>query len=53
MPTTTVRPPKPAIDYPRPPVVREHAKLFVEASYQDGEPYAQDDEDEEPAIITA
>ena len=53
MPATAL-PSKPRIEYPRPKLVHDHAKLFVEARYDDGEPYAQpDDEGEEPVIITA
>jgi hypothetical protein len=49
MTVTTVRLPKPPIDYPRPPLVCDHAQLFVEARYADDEPYGgdQDDEDDE------
>ena len=46
MPATTA-PPKHA--YPRPPLVHDRATLFREPAYQDGEPYAEpDDEDAEP-----
>lgn len=34
------------IDYPRPPLTVRHTDLFREPAYEDGEPYAQDDEDE-------
>jgi hypothetical protein len=44
MPATATRP---RIDYPRPPVVALHTELFVEPAYEDGEPYAQADEDDE------
>jgi hypothetical protein len=47
MTVTTVRPPKPSIDYPRPPVTVLHADLFREAVYADGQPYGEgDDEDD-------
>ena len=46
MTTTTARP-KPKHDYPRPQLVRDHAVLFQEPVYQDGEPYADDGEDED------
>lgn len=45
MPATAL---KLRIDYPRPPVTVLHAELFREAVYQDGESYAQPDDDEEP-----
>lgn len=47
--TASTRPAKLRIDYPRPPLVSDHAQLFVEADYADGEPYAQpgDKEDDE------
>jgi hypothetical protein len=49
MTVTTVRPPQPRLVYPRPPLVCDHAQLFVEARYADDEPYAegQDDEDDD------
>ncbi|GGS96804.1 hypothetical protein [Streptomyces violaceus] len=37
---------------PRPPVPYEHHVLFREPTYEDGKPYADDGEDDEPAIIT-
>jgi hypothetical protein len=37
------RPAKPHITYPRPPLVRDHAVLFHEPTYEDGQPYADDD----------
>lgn len=44
-----VRPAKPRIAYPRPPLVRDHASLFREAVYGDGQPYNDGDlEDEDP-----
>lgn len=53
MPTTT-RLPKPRIVYPRPPIAVLPSDLFREAAYENGEPYGRDDdEDDEPAIITA
>ena len=52
MPATIARAPK--LLYPRPPLVHDHAALFQEPSYEGGEPYAVDDEDDEPApTITA
>lgn len=40
--------PKPQIVYPRPPLVCDHSSLFVEPAYEDGQPYTdQDDEDED------
>jgi hypothetical protein len=46
-----VRPAKARIAYPRPPLERDHRVLFREATYLDGQPYSdgQDDEDDEPA----
>lgn len=38
----TITPPKSS--YPRPPLVHDHAQLFVEARYEDGEPYTADDD---------
>ncbi|MET8585695.1 hypothetical protein ABZX39_33230 [Streptomyces collinus] len=48
MPATAT---KPRIVYPRPPIVVLHADLFREAVYEDGEPYGDqdDDEDDEPS----
>lgn len=43
MPATATRP---RIDYPRPPVVVLHTDLFREPSYENGEPYAEDSEDD-------
>jgi len=41
----------------RPPLAHDHTVLFREATYEDGQPYADDgqdeEDDEEPAIITA
>ena len=46
MPATAT---KPRIDYPRPRIVHDHAVLFREATYEDGRPYGElDDEDDEP-----
>ncbi|MFJ6069001.1 hypothetical protein ACIQHU_38930 [Streptomyces tendae] len=43
------RPAKPRIAYPRPPLVRDHASLFREAVYCDGQPYSDGDlEDDDP-----
>lgn len=56
MTTAARRPVKPRIDYPRPPLVRDHRDLFREPAYEDGQPYADqdlEDEDAEDAIITA
>ncbi|MFJ8727725.1 hypothetical protein [Streptomyces sp. NPDC093269] len=43
--------------YPRPQLVHDHARLFVEPNYPDGQPYAAEDDDSEdddsPATITA
>ncbi|MGV9891657.1 hypothetical protein [Streptomyces sp. NPDC003395] len=47
MTTTTTGRPKPRIDYPRPQLVRDHAVLFQEPVYEDGQPYTDDDEDDE------
>jgi hypothetical protein len=47
--TTTTLPPKTMPVYPRPPIVRDHATLFVEAVYEDGQPYADPDDEEEAA----
>ncbi|MEV8248030.1 hypothetical protein AB0R01_30305 [Streptomyces rochei] len=38
--TTATRPTKPRINYPRPPLVRDHRVLFREPTYQDGQPYS-------------
>ncbi|MBJ6623553.1 hypothetical protein [Streptomyces sp. DHE17-7] len=39
--------------WPRPPLVHDHRVLFREPTYQDGQPYADDlDEDDESATIT-
>ena len=44
----TATPPKPA--YPRPPLAFQREDLFREPTYNDGQPYAlEDDEDDEPA----
>jgi hypothetical protein len=48
--TAPVLPPKPRIVYPRPKVTVLHSDLFHEAQYENGEPYGQDnDEDEDPS----
>lgn len=48
----TITPPRDS--YPRPHLVHDHARLFQEPAYADGQPYAddQDDEDEREATIT-
>jgi hypothetical protein len=46
---TTATRPKPRHDYPRPQLVHDHRLLFVEPAYKDGEPYADDEDDEEAA----
>ena len=38
--------------YPRPPLVFQHRDLFREPAYENGQPYADEDEDDEPATIT-
>lgn len=44
---TTLLPTRPV--YPRPPIVCDHATLFREAVYEDGQPYGeQDDEEDAP-----
>ncbi|MFD8839775.1 hypothetical protein [Streptomyces griseofuscus] len=48
MPATAL-PPKPRIVYPRPPVTALHHQLFVEPAYEGGEPYAQDDDEDDGA----
>ncbi|QLJ06778.1 hypothetical protein HZZ00_37760 (plasmid) [Streptomyces sp. NEAU-sy36] len=45
--TATAMPPGQRIVYPRPPVTVLRSELFVEPAYEGGEPYDQDDEDEE------
>ena len=40
----TVAPPQHI--YPRPPLVHDRTVLFQEPAYQDGEPYADDEEDD-------
>ncbi|MGQ4437952.1 hypothetical protein ACN6LI_003317 [Streptomyces violaceoruber] len=49
MTAPTLRPTKPRIAYPRPPLVRDHSDLFREAVYGDGQPYSDglDDEDDD------
>lgn len=51
MTASTLRPAKPRLVYPRPPIVRDHRVLFREPTYQDGQPYTdtEDLEDDEPA----
>ncbi|WP_446458697.1 hypothetical protein [Streptomyces rochei] len=48
--TTATRPTKPRINYPQPPLVRDHRELFREPTYQDGQPYndgaLEDDDDD-------
>ena len=46
MPATTMPKLKPV--YPRPPLVHDHAALFREPAYEDGQPYPGDDEEDEP-----
>jgi hypothetical protein len=46
MPATAI---KPQPVYPRPPIAVLHADLFREPAYEDGEPYAQDDKDDNEA----
>ena len=46
----TPRPAAPRREWPRPPLVHDHRQLFREPAYTDGQPYADDDlEDDEPA----
>ncbi|MFJ4473185.1 hypothetical protein ACIP2X_37625 [Streptomyces sp. NPDC089424] len=47
--TTTAAP-----ELPQPRAVFQHGDLFVEPVYEDGQPYAEpdDEDDDEPAIIT-
>ena len=47
--TAPVRPPKPRIVYPWPPIAVLPSDLFQEPSYENDEPYARDDEEEDPA----
>ena len=50
---TTLTPP--AATYPRPRLVHDHATLFQEPTYSDGQPYALEDDgdDDDPeATIT-
>lgn len=44
MPATVTRP---RIDYPRPPVTVLAADLFREPVYEEGQPYAREDEDDD------
>ncbi|MYW49628.1 hypothetical protein [Streptomyces sp. SID161] len=44
MPATATRP---RIDYPRPPITVLPADLFREPVYEDGEPYAAGDDEED------
>jgi hypothetical protein len=42
--------PKQKLSYPRPPLSFQHGDLFREPAYQDGQPYADDDlEDDDEA----
>ena len=44
MPATAI---KPQPVYPRPPVTVRHADLFREPAYEDGQPYDQDDDEDD------
>lgn len=45
---TAPTPVKPKPTWPRPQLVHQHADLFREPAYENGEPYAeQDDEDDD------
>ncbi|CQR59209.1 hypothetical protein [Streptomyces leeuwenhoekii] len=33
-------------EWPRPPLIHDHARLFVEPTYLDGQPYSADDKDD-------
>jgi hypothetical protein len=46
MPATALKP-KPKLSYPRPPLVHDHTTLFREPAYEGGQPYADDDGDED------
>ncbi|MGA5670122.1 hypothetical protein ACPCTG_32155 [Streptomyces pseudogriseolus] len=51
----TARPVKPARDWPRPQLVHDHRTLFREPVYPDGQPYQDDDlddQDNELATVT-
>ncbi|MGP3737996.1 hypothetical protein ACTWJ9_33340 (plasmid) [Streptomyces sp. GDS52] len=41
---TLRRPPGPRREWPRPQLVHDHASLFREPAYADGQPYAADDD---------
>ena len=47
---TLRRPPAgPRREWPRPPLVHDHRQLFREPAYEDGQPYQDDDlEDDQP-----
>ncbi|MFF7190574.1 hypothetical protein ACFZAR_36390 [Streptomyces sp. NPDC008222] len=47
MPAATPTKPKPQQSYPRPELVHDHAKLFQEPAYDNGQPYTDDDEDDD------
>jgi hypothetical protein len=42
-------PPEPRINYPRPPLTALHADLFREPVYEDGQAYADPDDEDEDA----
>jgi len=42
----TATPPKSV--FPRPPLIHDHAALFQEPTYEDGQPYADQNDDTEP-----
>ncbi|MET8571824.1 hypothetical protein [Streptomyces sp. NPDC004783] len=44
MTAPTLHTPKPRIDYPRPPLVHDHGRLFREPIYTDGQPYTEGDD---------
>lgn len=33
-------------EWPRPPLIHDHARLFLEPTYHNGQPYSADDEDD-------
>lgn len=43
---TTAPPRKPRVEYPRPPVAVLAGELFREPVYDDGQPYADDEDDD-------
>lgn len=45
--TALARPTQPATAWPRPQLVHDHGALFREPAYEDGQPYDQDDDEDD------